>query len=96
MKELSEGLDDLVLAEQFSRSMADSNSVAKKDKSLSDKQKNSSSPKTMCDFHLDDWIRFRMDSQSAHQLFSLRQKWQVRCRFLFVKHSRILYEILGD
>ena len=83
MKELSEGLDDLVLAEQFSRPMADRDSVAKKEKSVTDKHKNSSAPKTMCDLHLDDWICFRMNSQSAHQLFSLRQKWQVRSHFFF-------------
>ena len=74
MKELSEGLDDLVLAEQFSRPFADDSVAAKK--SANDKKKDPA--KTMYkDFHLDDWIRFRMDSQSAQQLFALRQKWQV-------------------
>ena len=80
--------------------MADRDSVAKKEKSVTDKQKNSSSPKTMYDFHLDEWIRFRMDSQSAHQLFSLRQKWQVRSHFFFVTQKffflNILKKILMD
>ena len=72
LRELSEGLDDLVLAEAFSRSGL-RKSVARKGK----KPKKNGQGKKMCEFQLDEWVLFKMDYQSASLLFALRQKWQV-------------------
>ena len=70
--ELSEGLDDLALAEKFCRSpLPDlgNRRIAK--------PKKKSKSKATSAFHLDDWISFQMETSAAYQLFALRQKWQV-------------------
>lgn len=70
--ELSEGLDDLALAERFSRSPLPD---LRNRPNAKPKKKNKS--KGISTFHLDDWINLQMQTNSANQLFVLRQKWQV-------------------
>ena len=71
LKELSEGLENIALAEKFCRSPLpdERNGSGARPKKKKEKQ--------MAEFHLDDWIRLRVDSDAAHKLFALRQKWQV-------------------
>lgn len=73
LDELAEGLEDLDLAEKFSRSplpdeRRQSGVKVKKEKAQVIKG---------TEFHLDDWIHLKMENEAAHLLFSLRQKWQV-------------------
>lgn len=72
LKELSEGLENIALAEKFCRSPLPDvrNGSGARPKKKKEKQ--------MAEFHLDDWIRLRIDSDAAHKLFALRQKWQVK------------------
>lgn len=76
LKELSEGLEDLSLAEKFCRSPLPEEENGRK--------KRSKAPvKKMAEFRLDEWIHLRMEKNAAHQLFALRRKWQVCSRRLF-------------
>lgn len=69
LKELSEGLYDLELAEKFSHSpLPDERNFKPKKKNIS---------KTTSEFHLDEWISLKMETNAAHHLFAVRQKWQV-------------------
>lgn len=76
MKELSEGLDDLALAEKFSRSPLPD----ERNRRLT-KARRRGQTKETADFHLDEWIKLQMERNAVQHLFALRQKWQVP--FLF-------------
>lgn len=76
LRELSEGLEDIALAEKFCRSPLPSE---RNGSGATSKRKGQSK---MAEFQLDEWIRLRMDKNAALQLFKLRQKWQVRLRGL--------------
>lgn len=77
MKELSEGLDDLVLAEKFSRSPLPD----ERNRRVTKPRKRTHT-KEIAEFHLDEWIHLQMDKNAAHQIFALRQKWQVCSHYI--------------
>lgn len=86
LKELSEGLHDLELAEKFSHSpLPDERNFKQKKKNIS---------KAKSEFHLDEWICLMMETNAAHHLFAIRQKWQA----LFARRMRdpIGAELEGD
>lgn len=73
IEELNEGLNDLELAEKFCHSPLPDDR-----KSKAGKQTKKNNQKALSEFHLDEWICLKMETNSAHQLFAMRQKWQVR------------------
>lgn len=79
MKELGEGLDDLALAEKFCRSPLPD----ERDRRVtpSKRKTNSKSLNGLAEFHLDDWIKLKIETKASRLLFALRQKWQVNIKF---------------
>ena len=79
MKELGEGLDDLALAEKFCRSPLPD----ERDRRVtpSKRKTNSKSFNGLAEFHLDDWIKLKIETKASRLLFALRQKWQVNIKF---------------